>query len=265
MKIGIFDSGLGGLLVLRSLAEAYPEYDYLYYGDTARVPYGNRSQETVYRFTCEALEFFFGNGCRLVILACNTASAEALRRIQQEFLPARFPDRKVLGVLIPAAEEAVARSREGRIGILATASTVQSGAYPREIRKLMPEAEVCQNAAPLLVPLVEHDGLKWAEPILAEYLAPLLYEKVDTLVLGCTHYPYLKEMIRHAIGPDIALVSQDELLPEKFADYLSRHPEIAEHLSRGGTREYWVTDMTPMLVTLSERLFGESAPFKKVP
>src|SRR6185437_6403740 len=152
MKIGVFDSGLGGLIVTHGILQTLPEYDYLYLGDTARVPYGNRSHETVYRFTREAVDYLFAQDCRLIVIACNTASAEAVGRIQKEYLPARYPGRQVLGVLIPAAETAVAASVTGRIGVLATAGTVQSETFVHQIAKLRPEAQVFQQAAPLLVP-----------------------------------------------------------------------------------------------------------------
>lgn len=178
MKIGIFDSGLGGLGVGLRIIDALPQYDYVYLGDTQRVPYGNRAQDTIYRFTREAVDFLFAQDCVLVILACNTASAEALRRIQQEHVPATHPDRKVLGVLIPAAESAVAHG--DRIGVIATAGAVASKAWPREIHRIDPAKKVFQKATPLLVPLVENDGLKWVEPILSEYLEPLKDAQIDT-------------------------------------------------------------------------------------
>ena len=242
MRIGIFDSGLGGLLITDSLTQHLPQYDYLYLGDTARVPYGNRSQETIFRFTLQAVEYLFRQNCQLIILACNTASAEALRRIQQEYLPAHYPERRVLGVLIPAAEEATARSRSGRIGVLATQGTVHSNAYPREIVKRNPAAQVFQQAAPLLVPLIEHNGQRWAKPIVESYLQPLLEQSIDTLILGCTHYPALKDTITEAAGTEIAIISQDEFIPTKLAAYLQRHPEIDNQLSQGNSREYQVTD-----------------------
>lgn len=265
MKIGVFDSGLGGLIVTHGILQELPEYDYLYLGDTARVPYGNRSHETVYRFTREAVDYLFARGCRLIVLACNTASAEALRRIQQDYLPARHPGRQVLGVLIPAAEAAVAASRSGRIGVLATAGTVQSQTFVSEIAKLRPGAEAFQQAAPLLVPLIEHDGLKFAPPILAEYLAPLRRADIDCLILGCTHYPVLLQQVENFFGPAVRVIAQNQVVPGKLREYLTRHPEIERDLSRGGSRAYQVTDLTAGARALAERLFGGMVSLELIP
>ncbi len=264
MKIGVFDSGLGGLIVTHGLIQALPDYDYVYLGDTARVPYGNRSQETIYAFTREAVERLFAEDCALVLIACNTASAEALRRIQRDYLPTHYPERRVLGVLIPAAEEAVRVSRTGRIGVLATTGTVASGAYEREIRKLRPDATVIAAAAPLLVPLIENAAMKHAPPILHEYLAPLLAADIDTLVLGCTHYPYLSTEIRSIVGDSVAIVSQADIVPAKLADYLARHPEIDCGLSRECGRRYLLTDIAPSTEAVAATLFGEPVAFEPI-
>lgn len=261
MKIGIFDSGLGGLGVGLRMIDALPQYDYVYLGDTQRVPYGNRSQESIYRFTRESVDFLFSQNCLLIILACNTASAEALRRIQQEYVPTHYPDRNVLGVLIPAAEVAAASGQ--RIGVIATAGAVASGAWPREIHRIRQDVDVFQQAAPLLVPLVENDGLKWAEPILAEYLEPLLSEHIDTLVLGCTHYIFLKDQAQR-LAPDVKVISPEELVPASLADYLARHKEITTRLSTGHTRDFLLTDLTEEYVKLAQRLTGRELAFRHV-
>ncbi len=261
MKIGIFDSGLGGLGVGLRIMDALPQYDYVYLGDTLRVPYGNRSQESIYRFTQEAVDYLFERGCLLVVLACNTASAEALRTIQQEHLPAHHPGKKVLGVLIPAAELAASTGR--RIGVLATASSVRSGAWPREIHRVNPEPHVFQQSAPLLVPLVENDGFKWIEPILREYMQPLLAAQVDTIVLGCTHYLYLKAMAQK-ISPGSKIISPEELVPDCLADYLSRHDEIRTRLTTGRSSEFLLTDVTEGYVALARRLTGREIEFCQV-
>jgi glutamate racemase len=265
MKIGVFDSGLGGLLLAHSIQQALPEYDYLYLGDTARVPYGNRSQETIYRFTEEAVDYLFRHDCRLVVLACNTASAEALRRVQQEYLPRHYPERRVLGVLIPAAEDAVAASESGRIGVLATQATVQSRAFVHEIIKLRPDAQVLQQSAPLLVPLIELGGVQYARPILADYLAPLRAASVESLVLGCTHYPVLKAQIEEEVGPSVRVIDQNTVVPAKLRDYLRRHPEMDRHLSRTGRRIFLVTDVTPSMTVLAEQWFGRPVPLELLP
>lgn len=261
MKIGIFDSGLGGLGVGLRIFDALPEYDYVYLGDTQRVPYGNRSPESIYRFTREAVDFLFEQDCLLVILACNTASAEALRQIQQVHVPAQRPDRKVLGVLIPAAEVAAATGR--RIGVLATSGAVESNAWPREIHRVTPDREVFQQAAPLLVPLVENDGLRWAEPIVREYLQPLLDAQVDTLVLGCTHYIFLRDVVAR-LAPGQAIISPEEHMPGALADYLRRHNEITSRLSTGRSRSFLLTDLTQGYVDLARRLTGRALDFTQV-
>lgn len=294
MRIGIFDSGLGGLFVARAIAERLPQYDYLYLGDTKRVPYGNRSQATIHAFTGQALDYLFKNDCQLIILACNTASAEALRKSQQEYLPTFYPDRQVLGVVIPTAEAAIesvglpvqpwsertrsaefnayasvaanATTLEGpprvaaealtpRVGVLATASTVESGAYIRELNRCYPGTEVHQVASPLLVPLVENDGLKYAAPVLDDYLEPLLQNQVGSIILGCTHYAALKDMVRQRTG--VPVISTDEIVPAKLEDYLSRHPEIESKLGQSGTRNYEVTDLTSTYASMAQRFAGE--------
>lgn len=276
MKIGVFDSGLGGLFVLRALARELPEYDYVYLGDTERVPYGNRSPQTVHRFLTEAVDYLFREkNCGLIIVACNTASAEALRKIQRQYLPRHYPARRVLGVIIPTVEAALAengmsgkrgdtgRARKiSRLGVLATQGTVRSGTYVREAQKLNPRVKVFQNAAPLLVPLIENKGLVWAEPIVRAYLAPLARKKVQKIILGCTHYPALKKMIRKIAG--ISVVSQDEIIPRKLADYLRRHPEIDSRLGKKRKRELLLTDITPAYVHLSRKWFGKNAKLKNV-
>ncbi len=264
MKIGLFDSGLGGLIVTHSLIEALPQYDYVYVGDTARVPYGNRSQAVIYEFTKSGVEYLFQQGCQLIILACNTASAEALRKIQQEYLPQYYPDRRVLGVLIPAAEQAVAQTRNGKVGVIATQGTVSSGAYIREIQKLNPNIEVFQQAAPLLVPLVENNALQYASPILDDYVAPFVAAGIDTLVLGCTHYPLFKELLKAKLDTDIHIISQDEFIPPKLAEYLKRHAETDQKLTRNGTQQFFVTDLTPSTHEVAKYLFGHEVQLERV-
>ncbi len=279
MKIGVFDSGLGGLFVLRALVRSLPKYDYVYLGDTARVPYGNRSPAVVHRFLEEAVDYLFRvKNCGLVIVACNTASAEALRKIQQGYLLKHYPGRggkrghggkparRVLGVIIPTVEEALGESNNSRersgggrlakikqLGILATTGTVRSGTYVREAQKLDPRVKVFQNAAPLLVPLIENGESRRAEPFVREYLAPLRRAKVQKIILGCTHYPALKTMIRRIAR--VPVVSQDEIIPRKLADYLRRHPEIDAQLSKKRKRELLVTDITQGYIRLSSQWF----------
>jgi len=237
MNIGIFDSGLGGLLVTQSITELLPQYDYIYLGDTKRVPYGNRPQQTIYEFTRQAVDWLCRQDCKLIVLACNTASAEALRRIQQEYLPDHYPDCRVLGVIIPTAEAV----QTNNVGVLATRATVASDAYGRELRKLNPKVNLQQVAAPLLVPLIENDGRQFAPPIISHYLEAL--RGVDSLILGCTHYSAYKDLIRFYL-PGAEVICQDEIIPTKLADYLHRHPELEQQLSQTGKRRYCLTDFT---------------------
>ena len=265
-SIGVFDSGFGGLSILRGMVDEMPEYDFMYLGDTARVPYGTRSSDVVYEFTRQAVEFLLKKECGLVILACNTASSDALRRIQREYLPRYFPDRSVLGVLIPAAEEAAAKSCNKRIGVLATAGTVRSGAFVREVFKLDPEILVFQNACPLLVPLVEagEENSPAAEYFLKQYLEPLLAEDIDTLILGCTHYGFLERAIREIVGSGVHIVSESRIIGEKLREYLERHPDRAQTLGTRGMRIFYSTDITENFEKLGNRFFGEKIVVEKV-
>ncbi|HEY0867848.1 MAG TPA: glutamate racemase [Fimbriimonas sp.] len=260
MRIGVFDSGLGGLAIAQAIMRRLPDYDYLYLGDTKRVPYGGRSQETIHEFVSEALNYLFANDCHLVILACNTASAEALRKTQQEYLPERYPERRVLGVVIPTAEATLADPDARRVGVLATQSTCDSDAYGRELRRLREDVEVVHRPAPLLVPIVEADGFKYAGPILDDYLHDL--GRIDRLILGCTHYCLLKEQIR--ARTTVPVLSQDEIVPDKLADYLRRHPEHEARLGRGRQRLYRVTDITPTYRRLADAMAGEEVRLERV-
>ena len=256
--IGVFDSGFGGLVVLREFLQLLPDYDYLYLGDNARIPYGTRSDRVVLRFTEQALNYLFRQGCRLIILACHTASAKALRTIQQVYLPAEYPEHRVLGVLIPTVEEALARSSARRIGVIATEGTVSSRSFELELQKLDPRVEVFQQACPLLVPLIEEGEQEWEGTgmILRRYLKPLQTARVDTLILGCTHYSILKERIQALMGEDLALICSGQVTAVKLVDYLERHPEIEALLSRGRTRRYLTTDLTPRFQQLAGQFMG---------
>jgi glutamate racemase len=269
MKIGIFDSGLGGLIVARAICKALPKYDYVYLGDTKRVPYGNRSHEAVFEFTRQAVDYLFRKeNCAIIIVACNTASARALRRIQKEYLPKNFPNRKVLGVLIPAAEEA---AKFRRVGVLGTSGTISSGTFPKEIKKLNKKAKVFQNSAPMLVPLAEEGEIKKAILFLKKYLQPFFSKKLDAFVLGCTHYPIFKKQIRNLLGKKVhpasggvKVISQDEIIPEKLKNYLARHREIEKRLSKNKTAKILVTDLTQSVNKLSKKWFGKQAKPKLV-
>lgn len=251
---------------MRGIVKELPDYDFVYLGDTARVPYGTRSPEVVYEFTRQAVEFLLTKNCGLVILACNTASSDALRKIQREYLPKYFPDRNVLGVLIPAAEEAVGRTRNGRVGVLATSGTVRSGAFVREIFKLDPKINVFQEACPLLVPLVEagEEHSPATEHFLKQYLKPLLVKKIDTLILGCTHYGMLERRIRKLVGKNVHVISEANVVARKLRNYLDRHPERERTLARNGARTFYSTDITENFETLGKRFFGERINVEKV-
>ncbi|MEZ5919043.1 MAG: glutamate racemase [Alphaproteobacteria bacterium] len=211
MKLGIFDSGLGGLMIAEAINRHLSALDTVYLGDTLHLPYGNRSEDTIYECTRAAMEFLLGaQDCRLVIVACNTASAAALRRLQQEWLPVHYPERRILGVVVPTLEAALERGAR-HIGLIGTNYIVHSEIYPQELRKINPAIRFEQQATPLLVPLIEHDGAPWLDSVLAHYLAPLLAQQVETLILGCTHYVCLKETIRTQTGLDV--ISQDEIIP----------------------------------------------------
>jgi glutamate racemase len=254
MKIGIFDSGLGGLIIARAIRKAMPEYDYVYFGDTARLPYGNKPQKAVLEYTKEAVDHLFRKeNCAMVIVACNTASSRALRKIQQEYLPKHFKDRKVLGVLIPAAEMA---AKYERVGIIATIGTVASKTFPMEIKKINTDAKVFQNAAPMLVSLIEDGNTVLAKKFLLKYLKPLQNKKLDALVLGCTHYPLLKAEARKIMSKKVRVISQDEIIPKKLKEYLKRHPEINKKLSRQGEMDIMVTEETPNMNRLVKKWFG---------
>lgn len=260
-RIGVFDSGLGGLHVVRSIVKALPQYDYAYLGDTARAPYGDRPQETIYAYTKQAMHFLFRHGCGIVIIACNTASSEALRKIQDEYATKK----KVLGVLIPAAEEAVRRTRNHRIGVIATRGTVTSNKFVRELVKLDPSVQVFQKACPLLVPLVEagEENSREMKTILKRYLGPLLRKKIDTLILGCTHYGILEKKIRAIVGPDIVIVSEAKVVPKKLEKYFKKHRDIEKTLGKGSTIRFYSTDRTDNFKLLGSKLFGRPIRVEK--
>ena len=244
--IGVFDSGYGGLTVLKEVVARLPQYDYIYMGDNARAPYGTRSFETVYHYTLECVQWLFRQGCPLVILACNTASAKALRTIQQNDLPRIAPDNRVLGVIRPTTEVVGNFTRTGKIGVLATRGTVSSGSYPIEIAKFFPHATVYQQACPLWVPLVEnneHDK-PGADYFVKEYvdLLKAMSADIDTVLLACTHYPLLKDKIAQYLPDGTKLIAQGEIVAKSLADYLQRHPEIEQRCSRNGKLDFFTTD-----------------------
>lgn len=244
--IGIFDSGYGGLTILEQIRRELPEYDYLYLGDNARTPYGTRSFDVVYKFTLECVQYLFSQGCQLVILACNTASAKALRTIQQNDLPKIDPHKRVLGVIRPTVEEIGNLTKTKHVGLLATAGTVQSDSYPIEIHKIYPDIHVASQACPLLVPLIENNEHKTAGAafFIEKYTSELMKKDagIDAVILGCTHYPLIAGEIEKALPKGVKLISQGELVARSLADYLHRHPEMDEKCSKNGTCRYLTTE-----------------------
>ncbi len=263
--IGIFDSGVGGLTVLKSLIDRLPQYNYLYLGDTARAPYGNRSQELVYQFTEQAVDFLFQQGCQLVILACNTVSAKALRQIQQEWLPKAYPDRRVLGVIRPIAEEAVKLTQNNRVAVIGTRGTIDSNIYAEELKALKPDITVVQKPCPLLVPLVEEGKIKTAETkrILKSYLQGLKTKNVDTLILGCTHFSALEKSIVQIMGSKRKILNTGQVIAAKLEDYLQRHPEVESKLPKDSKYKLLFTDPTPNLKTLISQIVQKNLPVAK--
>src|SRR3989338_1209530 len=264
--IGIFDSGLGGLTVFKEVAKELPGYRLLYLGDTARTPYVNRSQDLIYKFTKEAVEYLFRQGCQLVIIACNTASAEALRKIQREWLSKNYPERRVLGVIRPVAEEASQATKSGRIGVVGTRATVSSGAYGRELEALKPGVKVFSQACPLLVPLIEEGQAKRPETmkILRNYVRPLKAQKIDTLILGCTHYPFLFRQFKSAGQKGIKVLDSAKITAEKLKDYLARHKEIEVKLEKGGANRFLATDLTENFKKIVRDWLGGGVKLEKV-
>lgn len=254
--IGIFDSGYGGLTILKEIRERLPEYDYIYLGDNARNPYGTRSFDVVYEFTRQAVRALFERVCHLVILACNTASAKALRSIQQKDLPGWDAGRRVLGVIIPTVEALGSISKNGNIGVLGTPGTISSGTYDIEIAKFFPQFRTVSVACPMWVPLVENKEYDspGADYFVEKYVEQLFAEEpeTDTIILGCTHYPLLIDKIRRQVGERAAIVTQGELVAASLQDYLSRHPEMDEKCTRGGSCTYLTTENPAKFVELAE-------------
>lgn len=253
--IGVFDSGYGGLTILDKIREVLPEYDYIYLGDNARAPYGTRSFEVVYEFTRQAVNKLFDMGCHLVILACNTASAKALRSIQMNDLPQIDPARRVLGVIRPTVECIGEISKNQHIGVLATAGTIKSESYPLEIHKLFPEIQVSGTACPMWVSLVENNESQdeGADYFIQKYINQLLSKdpQIDTVILGCTHFPILLPKIRQYIPEHISVIAQGEYVAESLKDYLKRHPEMDAKCTKNGNCQFYTTE--------AEEKFSESA------
>ena len=244
--IGVIDSGVGGLTVLKRLQTTLPHEDFLYLGDNARTPYGTRSFDVVYKFTLQCVEYLFGQGCHLIILACNTASAKALRTIQQNDLPKIDSSRRVLGVIRPTVEEVGKLTGTNHVGLFATSGTVQSNSYPLEIHKIYPDVRVVSEACPMWVPLIENNEFQspGADYFVRKHTHNLMKqdERIDTVILGCTHYPLLKEKIEKELPAHVSVISQGEIVARSLADYLRRHPEMDIKCTKNGTCSYLTTE-----------------------
>ena len=256
--IGIFDSGYGGLTILQQIRRLMPQYDYIYLGDNARTPYGTRSFEVVYEFTRQAVERLFEMGCHLVVLACNTASAKALRSVQQNDLERLDPHRRVLGIIRPTVESIGGMTRSRHVGILATEGTILSNSYPLEIKKLFPDIVVSGQACPLWVPLVENNEAdsSGADYFVKKYIDALLDQdsQIDTVILGCTHYPLLLGKIKAYMPEGIKVICQGEYVAVSLKDYLQRHPEMDDRCSKGGQCRFYTTESVEKFVN-SANLF----------
>lgn len=266
--IGVFDSGYGGLTILNKIREALPEYDYIYLGDNARTPYGTRSFEIVYEFTLQAVNKLFEMGCHLVILACNTASAKALRSIQMNDLPGIDPERRVLGVIRPTVECIGDITQSRHIGVLATAGTIKSESYPLEIHKLFPDIQVSGIACPMWVPLVENNESQneGADYFIRKYIDQLLSKdpEIDTMILGCTHYPILLPKIQEYTPKHIRIVAQGEYVAKSLKDYLSRHPEMNAKCTKNGSCLFYTTEAEEKFVESASTFLNQQIDVKRI-
>lgn len=261
MKIGVFDSGYGGLTILQGIRELLPEYDYVYLGDNARAPYGTRSFDVVYGYTLEAVKWLQNRGCDLIILACNTASAKALRSIQQNDLPKLGAEKRVLGVVRPTVEAVGEYTKSRCVGVLATEGTVASKSYTIEIGKLSPDIKVYEQACPMWVPLIENGEAdnEGAEYFIKKYVSQLMRQcsDIDTIVLGCTHYPIIKRSIERLLPENVKVIAQGQIVAESLKDYLLRHNEIDERCSRRGTVEYFTTESVEKFMAHSRQFASD--------
>ena len=268
MPIGIFDSGYGGLTILKEIAERMPRYDYLYLGDNARAPYGSRSFDIVYDFTLQAVKALFDRGCHLVILACNTASAKALRSIQQNDLPVIDPARRVLGVIRPTVEILPEVSKTKHIGLLATPGTVASHSYAMELEKMDPGMSIVEHACPMWVPIIENREADspGADYFVKKYIDEIMSvdPEIDTLVLGCTHYPLLLDKIRLYAPPGVRIFAQGRRVADSLYDYMARHPEIEDKCSKNGNIEFLTTESPQKFDSLASLFLGKKVKSSRI-
>lgn len=259
--IGIFDSGYGGLTIMKKIVKELPDYDYLYLGDNARAPYGSRSFETVYEYTLECVKHLFDSGCELVILACNTASAKALRTIQQKDLPHLAPNKRVLGVIRPTTEIIGNYTKTKHVGVLGTSGTVSSGSYLVEIKRFFPELKVFQEACPMWVPLIENNEYETAgaDFFIEKHVKALMNKSknIDAIILGCTHYPLIEHKIKKYLSPEVKLLTQGKIVASGLKNYLLRHPEIESKCSKTNRLKFLTTDLTESFDRAATLFFGE--------
>lgn len=259
--IGVFDSGYGGLTILKEFLKELPQYDYLYLGDNARAPYGNRSHESIKSFTEEGIRYLFQQGCPLIIIACNTASSQVLRELQEKYLRApKVTDRKILGVIKPMVEETLRITKNGRVGVVGTRGTIKAKSYEHELKALKPDIQVYSQDCPLLVPLVEEGWSHKPEGrmILRKYIRPLKSTNIDTLILGCTHYPFLLKDFRQIMGKKITIANPGNVIARSLKDYLQRHPEIETLLTKRGERTFLTTDDPERFTEIGSRFMEKT-------
>ena len=264
--LGFFDSGFGGLSVVREIRKKLPAHSFTYLGDNARTPYGGLPPDTIYEYTLEGVIELFRRGADLVVLACNTSSSVALRRIQQGHLSMHHPSKRVLGIVIPTAEEVSRQSTTKVIGVLATEVTVSSYAYPQEVYKIDPRVHVIQQACPRLVPLIESGELGEIEGVVRGYVDELLGSdsRIDTILLGCTHYALIEETIRKVTPQEVRVVSQGAIVADKLADYLQRHPEFETTMDLSGQATFLTTEYSPRTAELATRFYGSPITMSSV-
>lgn len=262
MKIGICDSGLGGLIIAQAIQKHMPDYDYIYLGDTLHLPYGQRSQKVVYDLTLNMIKFLFSKDCKLVILACNTACAIALRKIQQEFLPKYYPDRNVLGVIDPMLEE-VQDSGVKKISVIGTEGLIRTNIYGERLAESL-NLSIGAHATPLLVPLLENDGLFLIPETIRHYDQQFDLSNNDGLILGCTHYAHLKKALQEHLKAPLRLFSQDDIIPKKLHSYLERHTNFKESISKNSTMEFYVSDYTNRYQAAANELCHQEITLQEV-
>ena len=268
MNIGVFDSGLGGLLITKSLIDYMPEYNFCYLGDTEHVPYGTKSQDIIYEFTKNCMDYLFKKkDCKIIIIACNTATFAALRKLQQTYLLQNFPDRKILGVIIPTIEEVVEKNYSS-VGLIATDGTIKSDVYGQELRKKKSDIKLFSCPAPLLVPLVENNADEFAPPIIKSYIEKFKDKDIQAIILGCTHYPHYKKQIEsiafEIFKRRVDIISQDEFIPKSLANYLKKHPEIEKELTKNSEYSFEITDVNDNYIEQAKNIFQADIKISKV-